>query len=145
MGGAYIATAHGSTTAGPMWADAMRAIQDLLPNLSFVPPIKMQSSPNLTVVPNVVGMAPQDAQKTLQDAGFSVTMVGQAYSDVPVGLIAQTSPAGGSTTYAGSTISLYTSAGPAPVAPPAQSPPPGTTSPGPGNGNGNGHGPGPGH
>ncbi|RNM14650.1 penicillin-binding protein [Nocardioides pocheonensis] len=148
VGGAYIATAHGSTTAGPMWADAMRAIQDLLPDLNFVTPIKIQSSPNLTVVPNVVGMTPQDAQKTLQDAGFTVTTVGQAYSDVPVGLVAQTSPAGGSTTYAGSTISLYTSAGPAPVAPPAtQTPPGGTTqpSPGPGNGNGNGHGPGPGH
>src|SRR3954451_10147825 len=57
VGGAYIATAHGSTTAGPMWADAMRAVQDLLPNLNFVPPVKTAAQPqNLTIVPNVVGM-----------------------------------------------------------------------------------------
>jgi membrane peptidoglycan carboxypeptidase len=142
VGGSYIATAHGSTTAGPMWADAMRAIQDLLPDEDFVKPLPTQSSPDLTVVPNVTGMTVQDAQHTLEAAGFTVTLVGQAYSDVPVGLVAQTSPGAGSTTYSGSTISIYTSAGPAPA--PA-TPPPGQTggnSPGPGPGNGNGHGPG---
>jgi beta-lactam-binding protein with PASTA domain len=130
-----------------MWADAMRAIQDLLPNEDFVKPLPTQSSPDLTVVPNVAGMTVQDAQSTLQAAGFTVTVVGQAYSDVPVGLVAQTSPGGGSTTYSGSTISIYTSAGPPPA---ATTPPPGQTTPttgnspgpGPGNGNGNGHGPG---
>jgi membrane peptidoglycan carboxypeptidase len=148
VGGSYIATAHGSTTAGPMWADAMREIQDLLPDADFVPPIKIASSPSLTIVPNVVGMKVKDATKTLEAAGFSVTLVGQAYSDLPVGLVAQTSPAGGSTTYDGSTISLYTSAGPAPAttAPPAQTSPtpttPTTTAP---SNNGNGHGHKPGH
>jgi membrane peptidoglycan carboxypeptidase len=142
VGGSYIATAHGSTTAGPMWADAMRAVEDLLPDLDFVAPIKTQSSPNLTVVPNVVGMSVQDAQTALQSAGFAVNLVGQVYSDLPAGLVAQTSPEPSSTTYDGSTISLYTSAGPAPAAnPPAQQGPGAGTSPGPGNGNGNGHGP----
>ncbi|HEX2896345.1 MAG TPA: transglycosylase domain-containing protein [Marmoricola sp.] len=148
VGGSYIATAHGSTTAGPMWADAMRAIQDLLPNEDFVPPMKMQSSPNLTVVPNVTGMTVQDATKTLQDAGFSPSVIGQAYSDVPPGLVAQTSPAAGSTTYDGSTILIYTSAGPAPASPPtttAPTPPGGVNSPGPGPGNGNGNGHRPNH
>jgi membrane peptidoglycan carboxypeptidase len=150
VGGSYIATAHGSTTAGPMWADAMRAIQDLLPNEDFVPPMQMQSAPNLTIVPSVVGMTVRDAKKTLEGAGFTVNLVGQAYSDVPVGLVAQTSPAGGSTTYNGSVISVYTSAGPAPApapsptapAPPGQTGPTSGTSTGPGHGNGNGHGPG---
>ena len=38
VGGRYIDVAHGSTVAGPMWALAMRAIQDKLPNESFTPP-----------------------------------------------------------------------------------------------------------
>jgi membrane peptidoglycan carboxypeptidase len=142
VGGSYIATAHGSTTAGPMWADAMRAIQDLLPDESFVPPMKIASAPNLTVVPDVVGMSVADAKKTLQNAGFSVNLVGLAYSSVPVGQVAQTSPSGGSTTYDGSVISIYTSAGPAPATSPSPTPPPGQTTTGPGNGNGHGHKPG---
>jgi len=151
VGGQYVASAHGSTTAGPMWADAMRAVQDLLPNMNFVTPLKFQQSPDLSVVPNVVGMTPQDATKTLQGAGFAVTLVGQIASDLPAGLVAQSSPKAGSTVYDGSTISLYLSTGtaappPAATTSPTQTGPlPGPTGTGPGNGNGNGHGHGPGH
>ncbi|MGY2877132.1 membrane peptidoglycan carboxypeptidase [Marmoricola sp. URHA0025 HA25] len=145
VGGSYIASAHGSTTAGPMWADAMRAIQDLLPDLDFVQPIKTQGSPDLSIVPNVVGMTAQDARTTLEGLGFIVNLAGQVPSALEPGLVAQTSPEAGSTMYNGSTISLYVSAGPgAPVttAPPAPGGTPTSgTSPGPGNGNGNGHGP----
>jgi membrane peptidoglycan carboxypeptidase len=139
VGGSYIATAHGSTTAGPMWADAMRAIQDLLPDLDFVRPIKTRSSPDLSIVPNVVGMTVDDARHYLEGLGFSVSVVGQVNSDLQAGLVGQTSPAGGSTVYSGSTISLYTSTG---TAAPTTSPPTpgGGTTTGPGNGNGNGHG-----
>ncbi|HEX7716161.1 MAG TPA: penicillin-binding protein, partial [Marmoricola sp.] len=151
LNGQYVPTAHGSTTAGPMWADAMRAIQDLLPDVDFVRPFKTQApAADLTVVPNVVGMAVADAQSTLQGVGFVVDVVGQVYSDLPVGLVAQTSPAAGSTMYTGSTVSVYTSAGPAPptsapptTAPGVTGPPAAGTSPGnPGNGNGRGRGPG---
>jgi beta-lactam-binding protein with PASTA domain len=122
-----------------MWADAMRAIQDLLPDLDFVRPIKTRSSPDLSIVPNVVGMTVDDARHYLEGLGFSVSVVGQVNSDLQAGLVGQTSPAGGSTVYSGSTISLYTSTG---TAAPATSPPTpgGGTTTGPGNGNGNGHG-----
>ena len=144
VGGSYIATAHGSTTAGPMWADAMRAIQDLLPNLDFVPPIKTQGTPNLSIVPNVVGMTEQDARTTLQGLGFVVTLAGQVPSDLQPGLVVQTSPVAGSTMYNGSTISLYVSSGPA--APTTSAPPlPGGTPTGTTSGHGNGHGPPPHH
>jgi membrane peptidoglycan carboxypeptidase len=112
IGGQYVATAHGSTNAGPMWADAMRAIQDLLPDVDFVKPIKTQQSPDLSIVPNVVGMTVRDARTTLEGLGFAVDVVGQVYSDLQKGLVAQTSPEAGSTMYNGSTISLYTSTGP---------------------------------
>jgi membrane peptidoglycan carboxypeptidase len=115
VGGSYIATAHGSTTAGPMWADAMRAIQDLLPAVDFVKPIATQASPDLSIVPNVVGMTVPDAQTLLEGLGFTVTVVGQVQSDLPAGLVAQISPEAGATMYSGSTVSLYTSTGPAPV------------------------------
>jgi membrane peptidoglycan carboxypeptidase len=42
VGGHYIDVAHGSTVAGPMWAIAMRKVQDLIPNASFTPPIHPQ-------------------------------------------------------------------------------------------------------
>lgn len=38
VGGSYIGTAHGSTVAGPMWASAMREVQDLLPAETFTAP-----------------------------------------------------------------------------------------------------------
>jgi membrane peptidoglycan carboxypeptidase len=39
VGGRYIDVAHGSTVAGPMWALAMRKVQDLIPGTTFNPPI----------------------------------------------------------------------------------------------------------
>jgi beta-lactam-binding protein with PASTA domain len=72
-------------------------------------------------------MTVDDARSTLTGLGFVVDVAGQVYSDLPVGLVARTSPAAGSTMYDGSTISLYTSTGPAPP----------TTGP-PGNGGGGG-------
>ena len=38
VGGRYVSSAAGSTLAGPMWALAMRAVQDDLPSNDFVPP-----------------------------------------------------------------------------------------------------------
>ena len=46
VGGRYIDVAHGSTVAGPMWALAMRAIQDKLPT-SRSPP---SSSPGASQI-----------------------------------------------------------------------------------------------
>ncbi len=41
IGGRYVSSAFGSTVAGPMWSQAMRAIQNLLPSESFARPIRM--------------------------------------------------------------------------------------------------------
>lgn len=50
VGGRYIDVAHGSTVAGPMWAIAMRGIQDDIPDATFTPPIHPEPHP---VVPKV--------------------------------------------------------------------------------------------
>ncbi|MGO4258690.1 transglycosylase domain-containing protein [Marmoricola sp. RAF53] len=157
IGGQYVATAHGSTNAGPMWADAMRAIQDLMPDQDFVKPLPSElSDANLQIVPNVTGMTRTDATATLENLGFSVVVGGQVSSDLGPGLVALTNPASGATMYSGGTVTLYVSSGPAAVTPASPSGTPqgqftpqggqaGTTNNGPGRGNGNGNGHGGGH
>jgi membrane peptidoglycan carboxypeptidase len=157
VGGSYIGTAHGSTTAGPMWADAMHAIQDLLPATDFVKPMRIDTTQQVSIVPNVVGLSVADATATLQSAGFLVQAGSPVASQQPAGLVAATSPAAGTATYAGSTVTLYPSAGPSGLqsptgvttgptgpSPPGYTPTPGggPTSGGTGGGHGHGHGPG---
>ena len=112
VGGQYIVSAHGSTTAGPMWADAMRPIQDLLPDVDFVKPVPIKGAQDVTIVPNVIGMTVDDARSTLANAGFDVTVGGYVSSELTPGLVAQTNPASGTTMYTGSSITLYPSNGP---------------------------------
>src|SRR5262249_25267323 len=107
------ASAHGSTTAGPMWYDAMNAIQKYLPDEDFVKPVKVYTVPTNGNVPSVVGMTVKDATTTLESLGFRVNIGGAVYSDsVTKGLVARTSPASGSQVPDGSAITLYISAGP---------------------------------
>jgi membrane peptidoglycan carboxypeptidase len=113
VGGQYVASAHGSTTAGPMWYDAMAAIQKYLPDTDFVKPVKVNTQQPQGNVPSVIGMTVNDATTTLQTAGFQVSVGGAIYSDVPKGLVALSSPYAGSQVPPGSTITIYVSAGPA--------------------------------
>ncbi|MBO9522625.1 MAG: penicillin-binding protein [Nocardioidaceae bacterium] len=146
VGGQYVATAHGSTTAGPMWADMMKAIQDELPNLDFVKPFKVESTQQVSIVPNVAGMTSDDARATLENLGFTVRFGGRVASQIPRGLVAASNPPAGSSMVSGSTVTLYLSSGPGSLTqstpnPPGGNPPGGNQGPGNGNGNGNGHKP----
>ena len=137
IGGQYVATAHGSTNAGPMWADAMRPIQDLLPDTDFVKPLPDRfSAGDLQIVPNVVGMTQEDATATLENLGFTVETGSRVVSQVSRGLVALTNPAVGATMTPGGTVTLYVSRGPAPSAPSNA----GGQNTAAGNGNGNGNG-----
>ncbi|MFL6160503.1 MAG: penicillin-binding protein [Marmoricola sp.] len=149
IGGQFVASAHGSTTAGPMWADAMRAIQDYLPNENFVAPQRTTGFQLSSRVPNVVGLTVGQAIDRLTSQGFAVAVRGAVSSTVPKGRVAQQSPNGGATRSPGTTIVLVRSSGaaavytppPGTVVPnPGPGPGPGTGTGGPGNGNGNGHG-----
>ena len=135
IGGSYISEVSGSGFAGPMWAEAMQAIQSRLDNVNFVAPdlTAIQGVP--TTVPSVSGMSLADAERTLEQAGFNPIDGGTAASSSPAGTVAYTSPSGGSTAPSGSPITLYESTG---VAPPA--PPSGNGGGGNGNGHGNGNG-----
>jgi membrane carboxypeptidase/penicillin-binding protein len=144
IGGAYTATAHGSTTAGPMWYDAMRVIQQWLPDATFTPPNGNDVNGVLTNVPDVGGMPYDQAAQQLRQAGFSVVDGGYRDSGYPKDTVAYTSPGGGSQVPSGSTVTIYRSDG-TPYVPPrhpsgGNSPPTGPGPGGPGHGHGHGHG-----
>ena len=117
IGGDYISTASGSGFAGPMWGDAMQAIDDRLPNDDFVAPSAVDVRGVMTTVPQTGGMRVEDAQNKLADAGFSVTIGSQRDSGYPVGTVAYTDPGGGSQAPSGRTITIYPSDG-TPYVPP---------------------------
>jgi membrane peptidoglycan carboxypeptidase len=143
--GGYVVTAHGSTTAGPMWGDAMHVIQQWLPNEDFVKPDPSVINGIQVGVPYVAGMSISHAKDVLRAAGFKVTVSGKVYSSYAVGTVAYTNPSGKAAK--GSPITLYPSAGPQPQPKKKKkkrrAPSPAATFPfggfGNGNGNGNGH------
>jgi membrane peptidoglycan carboxypeptidase len=110
VGGSVIGTAHGSTIAGPMWADAMRAIQDRIPYKNFppAPPATSQSG-----LPSVEGRSVGEAESAVRAAGFDPVLAGEMDSGVTVGFVA-----GASLGADGSTVYLYTSTGHGGFAPP---------------------------
>jgi hypothetical protein len=115
VGGQYVYAAHGSTTAGPMWGDAMHVIQQWLPNTDFVPPNANEINGVLTSVPDVSGMPYDQASQQLQQAGFTVADGGYRDSGNPADTVAYTDPAAGAQIPSGSAITIYRSDGtPAP-------------------------------
>jgi membrane peptidoglycan carboxypeptidase len=110
--GGYVATAHGSTTAGPMWGDAMHVIQQWLPNEDFVKPDPSVVAGVQVDVPSVSGMSVSQAKDVLRRAGFRATVGGNVYSGYSVGTVAYSSPSGKAAK--GSPITIYPSAGPEP-------------------------------
>ena len=71
VGGVYQYTTHGSTTAGPIWGEAMHAISQWLPFSDFVQPDVTEIKGVLTTVPSVAGMSVANAEATLRAAGFT--------------------------------------------------------------------------
>ena len=115
VGGSYISEAFGSTVAGPIWGDAMAAISAKLPYEEFQPPPGDQIAGVLSTVPDVTGMSVEEATTALQTAGFTAAQGGEVSSSVGAGLVAETSPAAGTSLSSGDTIILYTSTGEAPT------------------------------
>jgi membrane peptidoglycan carboxypeptidase len=139
LAGAYVPTAHGSTTAGPMWYDAMRVIQQWLPDATFTPPNGNEVNGVLTTVPDVAGLPYDQAAQQIKQAGFAVADGGYRDSGYPQDTVAYTSPGGGTQVASGTTVTIYRSDG-TPYVPPVTHSGGGNTGPGPGPGHGHGHG-----
>ena len=112
IGGTTIASAFGSTTAGPIWGDAMKAIEAMLPDEAFVTPdlSAIEGAPG--TVPDVGGMTISAATAALENAGFSV-VVSDEYRDsgYSYGTVAYTSPSSGTLSTSGAIVTVYPSTG----------------------------------
>jgi membrane peptidoglycan carboxypeptidase len=117
LAGSYVPTAHGSTTAGPMWYDAMKVIQQWLPDATFTPPSGEDINGVLTSVPDVGGVPYSQAAQQLKSAGFTVVDGGYRDSGYPKDTVAYTSPGAGSQAASGTSITIYRSDG-TPYVPP---------------------------
>ena len=112
VGGRYVSSAAGSTLAGPMWALAMRAVQDDLPSNDFVPPGLTTDEGQIEVeVPDVTGVSTRRAAQRLAGAGFYVSIGERLDSDEPQGTVAETSPDIGEGAPRGSTVTVHPSKG----------------------------------
>ena len=140
VGGGYIGEAFGSTVAGPIWGDAMSAVSAKLDYVDFQAPPGDEIAGVLTSVPDVSGQTVEAATATLESAGFAVSDGGQVNSEVGEGLVAYTSPTGGTSLSSGDTVTLYTSTGYVPPPPSSGNGGGGGGGGGGGNGNGNGAG-----
>jgi membrane peptidoglycan carboxypeptidase len=111
LAGSIVYGAHGSTTAGPMWGDAMHAIQDRIPHTDFVAPSVKDVKGVLIPVPDVKGMSLEQAKQTLSDAGFTPADGGFQDSKLDKGVVAGTYPGAYSQYSAGDTVTIYLSDG----------------------------------
>jgi membrane peptidoglycan carboxypeptidase len=134
VGGSYIGRAAGSTNAGPMWGDAMKVIEQWLPDRDFVSPDPTAIRGKLVTVPSVYGYSPEDAARILREAGLVPVIGPMVDSSNSYGTVAYLSPGSGTEVGSGSTVTIYVSDGTPYVAPP---PPPDD-----GGGDGGGGGPG---
>ncbi|MBA2573188.1 MAG: transglycosylase domain-containing protein, partial [Nocardioidaceae bacterium] len=124
IGGELLEDASGSGTAAPMWGDAMKAIQQWLPNKKFVEPDPEVVEGKTKPFPSFFGYSTAAASAKLKKLGFEAKVTSTVYSAAPVGTVVYTSPSGEAAV--GQTILLYVSQGPppTPTATPTPSPTP---------------------
>ena len=110
VGGRYIDVAHGSTVAGPMWAIAMREIQNQLPNEDFAPPGPPTGAIDVQV-PDVTGMSVNKATERLALDGFRTLLSDNRPSKHRAGSVAETDPPPGTSAPRGTTVTIHPSSG----------------------------------
>ena len=71
--------------------------------------------PGQTEVPDVTGQSQDEAESTIEDAGFTVTTEEKPSSDVDTGDAIETDPAAGESAKRGSEVTLFISSGPSQV------------------------------
>ncbi|MGI8578372.1 MAG: transglycosylase domain-containing protein [Nocardioidaceae bacterium] len=137
LAGTLVDVAHGSTTAGPIWGQAMKAIQQWLPNQDFVPPDKKVVAGQPVTIPPFYGVGVAQTAQQLTQLGFKPQVSYSVNSSAPRGTVAYISPS--SQGFSGQRIVIHPSTGyvpappppPSPSNPPAPPPPPPPPSPAP--------------
>jgi len=80
--------------------------------------LQVSAGPGRAPVPDVSGQSPEQAQATLEDAGFEVRVSRRYSDDAPVDEVLRTNPGAGEQAVRGSEVALLVSRGPEPVAVP---------------------------
>jgi len=111
VGGVNAGRAFGSTVAGPLWGDSMKAIARWLPDADFVRPGAAPIPEGSQVVPSTIDMTIGQAVSTLSAAGFSPVVGSVIDSRRAPGVIAGQSPDGGTAAAPGTAITIYPSNG----------------------------------
>jgi membrane peptidoglycan carboxypeptidase len=130
IGGVRYGEVFGATIAGKIWQASMNLALKGDPVEQFSGPDSFYQIGIETKVPTVTGDDPADAESALSAAGFSPQLVTKTVrSTVKAGLVARTSPPGGSQASLGSTVRIFISDGKAPKptkspGSPPSSPPP---------------------
>jgi len=137
VGGQYISSASGSGVAGPLWGDAMKAIEQWLPDATFNAPNLSELVGQQLTVPSTTGMSIGSAEATLREAGFTTLVGTYQPSKYAYGTVAYTTPGSGTLFPKGAPVTIYPSTGHAPPPPKGGG---GGRGGGGGNGNGNGGG-----
>ena len=117
VGGSYISGAAGSTTAGPVWGDAMKAIEQYIPDDGFVRPDPQTIQGMLIPVPSLYGQSISSASEALRQAGFNPVVGPRVDSGNAEGTVAYLSPSSGGSAPSGSSVTIYVSDGTPYVAP----------------------------
>jgi serine/threonine-protein kinase len=84
--------------------------------------ITVSTGPESVVVPPLIGQTPDQAQRTLDQAGLQLGSVGSEYSDEAEGTIIRTVPAVGEEVEPGRSVDVIVSRGPEPTATPSPTP-----------------------
>ncbi len=110
--GRYTNPVYGSTFAGVIWKKIMvKAVEGMEIKKFAKADSKLLVSPKKQI-PNVNGQSVDNARRTLEAAGFSVTVDNQPVkSEYKPGSVASTSPDGGTYASAGISVTISVSAG----------------------------------
>jgi membrane peptidoglycan carboxypeptidase len=103
----------GGSLPASIWASAMRNALSGTPASSFPSPSDTVASGQGLAVPDVVGMAPPEAEEVLRDAGFEPRLRRGAtdVGGVPEGMVATQSPSAGRAARAGALVDITRSSG----------------------------------
>jgi beta-lactam-binding protein with PASTA domain len=100
-----------------MWGDAMKVIQNYLPDATFSPPNPQTIAVQTVSVPSLGGQSVDAAAAALRKAGFTPVVGPSVNSSYASGTVAYLSPGSGSSVSTGSTVTIYVSNGTPYVAP----------------------------
>ncbi|QDB78093.1 penicillin-binding protein [Georgenia wutianyii] len=102
---------YGGLIAAPTWKAYMLRATEGMPIENFAPASPRAVQGERLRVPSIGGQTVEQAQQTLEAAGFTVRIGDAVDSGWPVGLAVATTPEAGSQAPAGSTVTIYTSGG----------------------------------